>query len=64
MSMLEKAAQAIYEEYTFGLEGMPAYDKPAWVPNGNSLKQDEARRYASITLKLVQHAIDANCQSR
>jgi hypothetical protein len=45
--MIERAAQAIYEQHAFGLnESFPIQGKPAWTPHGNSLKQDEARQYA------------------
>jgi hypothetical protein len=41
---LEKAARAIYDMMPF--DGVGSEKKPAWVEGGNSLKQDEARRYA------------------
>lgn len=36
----EETAKAIYDQFTYNGEG----EKPNWVENGNSLKQDEARR--------------------
>ncbi len=41
---IEARAEAIYAEMPF--DGVGAKEKPAWVPRGNSLKQDEARRMA------------------
>lgn len=35
----EETAKAIYDQFTYNGEG----EKPNWVENGNSLKQDEAR---------------------
>jgi hypothetical protein len=45
---LEKAARAIYDMMPF--DGVGSEKKPAWVEGGNSLKQDEARRYARAAL--------------
>jgi hypothetical protein len=48
---LEAAAQAIYEHWKFGADDLPrTVPKPAWVPNGNSHKQEEARGYARAAL--------------
>lgn len=41
---IEQRAQAIYDAMAF--DGVGASEKPAWVPHGNSLKQDEARQLA------------------
>lgn len=41
----EEIARAIYDAFDFQ-PGWGADVKPAWVPNGNSHKQNEARRYA------------------
>lgn len=40
---IERAAKAIYDAMPYDEKGV----KPAWVPHGNSLKQDEARALAS-----------------
>jgi len=49
---LEKAARAIYDMMPF--DGVGSEKKPAWVEGGNSLKQDEARRYARAALAEAQ----------
>jgi hypothetical protein len=49
---LEKAARAIYDIMPF--DGVGSEKKPAWVEGGNSLKQDEARRYARAALAEAQ----------
>jgi hypothetical protein len=48
-AMVEKAAQPIYDRFIYDEHGA----KPAWVPHGNSLKQDDARRYARAALGAV-----------
>lgn len=48
--MVERAARAVYERMPF--DGDAQYKvKPPWVERGNSLKQDEARRYARAALE-------------
>lgn len=47
--MIEKAAEAIYNAFPFDEIG----EKPTWVKGGNSLKQDEARKYAAVALEAV-----------
>lgn len=42
---VERRAKEIYETFSFD-GGGPETAKPAWVPNGNSDKQDEARAMA------------------
>lgn len=47
--LVERVAKAIYDLFPYdGLE-----TKPAWVRGGNSLKQDEARRYARVGLSAL-----------
>jgi hypothetical protein len=46
---IEQRAQAIYDAMPF--DGVGAREKPAWVPQGNSLKQDEARQLARAERK-------------
>lgn len=48
-AVIEKAAEAIYNAFPYDGIG----EKPAWVIGGNSLKQDEARKYAALALKAV-----------
>jgi hypothetical protein len=48
---LEKAARAIYDMMPF--DGVGSEKKPAWQEGGNSLKQDEARRYARAAVVAV-----------
>ena len=56
--ILEKAAQAIYEKHSFGLnQGIPIEGKPAWVPNGNSLMQMKARDYANAAFDVLREAL-------
>lgn len=45
-AMVERAAKQVYALMPYDGEG----EKPAWVDRGNSLKQDEARRYARAAL--------------
>ena len=52
---LEKAARAIYDMMPF--DGVGSEKKPAWVEGGNSLKQDEARRYARAAVVAVLKGI-------
>ena len=52
---LEKAARAIYDMMPF--DGVGSEKKPAWVEGGNSLKQDEARRYARAAAVAVLKGI-------
>ena len=48
---IEKAAKAIYDLMPFDDQGpYGVREKPDWVEGGNSLKQDEARRYARAAL--------------
>jgi hypothetical protein len=44
--LVEFYAKAIYGAMEYDGPG----EKPEWVPNGNSLKQDEARRYARAVI--------------
>ena len=46
-AMIEKAAEAVYNAFPYDGSG----EKPAWVIGGNSLKQDEARKYAALALE-------------
>jgi hypothetical protein len=56
----ELAAEIIY--YTdFHFVGG---SKPEWVPNGNSIKQDEARKIANAILALAQPEYLTVCQLR
>ena len=59
--MVEKAAQAVFEHWQFQAYrdnvGTPA--TVSWTPNGNSLKQDQARDYARAALEAVAPAIRA-----
>lgn len=49
--MVELAAEAIYDLMPFD---EPHGTKPAWVPRGNSLKQDEARSYARAAIRAME----------
>lgn len=51
--MVERAARAVYEHWKFGKNdhGLMGREKPAWVHGGNSLRQDEARNYATAALE-------------
>jgi len=54
---VEKLAQQIYEAFPFVNERgepMPG-KKPAWMPHGNGLKQDQARREARERLRADGH---------
>lgn len=48
---VEAAAELVYEQMEY--DGPSTVPKPAWVPRGNSLKQSEARRYASAVLRAM-----------
>ncbi len=49
---VEAAAEKIYYLLPYNETSPPI--KPPWVPRGNSLKQDEARRYARAALSRPQ----------
>jgi hypothetical protein len=49
---LEKAARAIYDMMPF--DGVGSEKKPAWQEGGNSLKQDEARRYGAAVVAVLK----------
>lgn len=51
---LEKLAEEIYDTFEYTNTMLP---KPAWVKNGNSLKQDEARVLARAELRTQAHEI-------
>jgi hypothetical protein len=55
-NLVESVARAIYELMPFDDRGGLA-EKPAWVEGGNSLKQDEARRYARAAVVAVLKGI-------
>lgn len=49
--LIEAMARAIFEHWEF----QPVKSPPvAWVPGGNSLKQDTARQYARVALQVVR----------
>lgn len=48
---IEEAAKAIFDLMPY--DGPLGTQRPAWVPHGDSLKQDEARRYASAALGMT-----------
>ena len=48
--MKEDIAKFMYSLMTYDGVG----ENPEWVPSGNSLKQDEARRHANKVLKIIQ----------
>lgn len=55
---VEVVARKIYNDFTF--DDGPRDQKPAWVPHGNSDKQDEARALARAQLKEeLERAIEA-----
>ena len=47
----EEVARVIYERV---MDGPVVGEKPAWVPGGNSLKQDEARVHAQAVQQLFR----------
>ena len=51
--VLEEAAKLVYDSWTGSLGWCP------WVPNGNSLKQDEARGVAARILRIRDHCANA-----
>jgi hypothetical protein len=51
----EEVARTIYERV---MDGPVVGEKPAWVPGGNSLKQDEARDHARAVLALFRSRIN------
>ena len=50
---VEAAAEAIYNAMPYDEPG----EKPVWVPGGNSLKQDEARKYARVALTTLTREV-------
>lgn len=48
---VERRAEEIYDALPYDGAG----EKPAWVPNGNSFKQDEARTLARLELAAAGH---------
>jgi hypothetical protein len=50
VSKLESVAKVIYKQFPYEAPGR----KPAWVNGGNSLKQDEARRYAAVAIEAIE----------
>jgi len=52
MSIREVIARNIYENMSYDGKG----EKPAWVPYGNSFKQDEARCKADAILSALDAA--------
>jgi hypothetical protein len=52
---IEDVAKAIYDLFPYEEQGI----KPAWVLYGNSLEQDEARRYARAALAALAAPSDA-----
>lgn len=52
---LEAAAPLIYNLFAFAGTG----EKPPWVPNGNSFKQDEARKLTQEILNLYHASLKA-----
>ena len=55
--MVERVARAVYELMPYDGIGS-AGGKPVWVEGGNSLKQDEARGYASAAIKAMRAPTD------
>lgn len=53
MKDIERLARAVYERMPFD-DGPDPAAKPDWVPNGNSLKQDEARMYVRAVLQAMR----------
>ena len=53
---VEDVAEQIYNSFSY--DGSDS--KPEWVPGGNSLKQDEARKYARIALNTIYGDIQWN----
>jgi hypothetical protein len=49
MKLIDDIAQPIYDLFVYDKAGT----KPAWFPNGNSRKQDEAREYAKAALTVI-----------
>jgi hypothetical protein len=57
---VEEIARAVYDAMPYDGPGA----KPAWVPRGNSLKQDDARAIARAVLALQASALPADERAR
>lgn len=57
MSKLDEMARKIYAQMPY--DGPSGTAKPAWVPGGNSLKQDKAREYVRAALSALMEPSEA-----
>lgn len=58
--LIERASMAVYDLLPYDEPGT----KPEWVFQGNSLKQDEARRYAIAAIVQVRDTLSRDLEAR